>query len=531
MTEPRFNLAFEPWVPVRIVGQGSTMLSLRDVLVRSHEITGFNVQPSAEFVLLRTLLAVLYRSLDEPVTFDLWGDLWEADTLPEKAVDSYLEQHHDRFWLDHPTAPFMQQVGLEANNGEVKDVSVLLPDYRAEKTVFSTRSGEHLKSFSWQEAALWLLHAQAYDVSGTKTGTKGDPKITDGKRLSGNGRGPGWVATLGGTYVQRKTLRETLLLNLVGTEVLTIPQDDLPSWEQPVADLRISTASTPTGPLDLLTYQQRAILLHWNEDRANGVILTYGRPLEATDLHRIEPFSSWKVKNDTWIPRQPATVQQDWGGIGQYVPLQSRIGQEPGKEGEAPRPLVYDWLSDLMQEELIPGNTLLRMVTVAGVLDTKSTVLQDVYFNQIGVPTLAIADPETARVLATVLSRAHTVAICVGWLAKNLAQSGGTPPPKKGKFPQAIQAEADFYDRLDGPLRSWLLHASPDTEQDGIELLRGTAQEVERDLFHYLPTTAWRGRKIRRGQTEYEVNPATAWRGFHADLNKALPTPTDEETS
>src|SRR5699024_2697574 len=62
------------------------------------------------------------------------------------------------------------------------------------------------------EAARWLVHCMAFDISGIKSGAVGDPRVKGGK---GYPIGIGWSGWLGGLYFEGDTLFQTLMLNTV----------------------------------------------------------------------------------------------------------------------------------------------------------------------------------------------------------------------------------------------------------------------------------------------------------------------------
>jgi CRISPR system Cascade subunit CasA len=86
---------------------------------------------------------------------------------------------------------------------------------------------DRLASVDAAEAAQAVVHCMAFDFSGIKPGADGDKRVKGGK---GYPIGIGWCGWLGGTVIEGKNLRETLLLNYIplrpgaGTE-------DRPLWE------------------------------------------------------------------------------------------------------------------------------------------------------------------------------------------------------------------------------------------------------------------------------------------------------------
>jgi CRISPR system Cascade subunit CasA len=113
--EPAFNLLVEPWLPVIRLDGSRGAVGLCVLFDRSREIRGLAESSPTSFIALhRLLLALTHRALT--LHMGRWGDgdraRWYRDGLPADAFERYFAKWADRFWLFHPTHPFMQVAAL-----------------------------------------------------------------------------------------------------------------------------------------------------------------------------------------------------------------------------------------------------------------------------------------------------------------------------------------------------------------------------------------------------------------------------------
>ena len=112
---PAFNLLDEPWIPVRRPDGRLDEVGLLTLFRQSRDIEGLaETSPPSLVALHRLLLAVTHRALTNGVGRWVTDDRvrWYNEGLPITALVNYLEQWRERFWLFHPTHPFMQVAAL-----------------------------------------------------------------------------------------------------------------------------------------------------------------------------------------------------------------------------------------------------------------------------------------------------------------------------------------------------------------------------------------------------------------------------------
>lgn len=202
------------------------------------------------------------------------------------------------------------------------------------------RIGAGLEEISYPEAVAQLIHLQAYDSAGIRSGAVGDIRVKGGK---GYPIGTGWVGAQGGVYVEGETLFSTLMLNtlaigLPGEEseeaqatgiVSTDPETDLPHWEREEQPVGQRSDIYPQGLADMLTWQSRRVRLIDGADSVIGLVLCQGDRLGPEDVSAVsnaqvrEPMGTWrfsepqtrKNKRITYMPRKHDPSRAIWRGV------------------------------------------------------------------------------------------------------------------------------------------------------------------------------------------------------------------------
>ncbi len=209
--------------------------SVRAVLADASHVRGLAGElPTQDAAILRLLLAVLLGAprprypRSDSECLDLWEAWWKPGHLPMDVIDPYLAQIRRRFDLRHPETPFLQVAGLTTASGKRSGLGKLIADLPAGHPFFTTRAGAEVESLSLPEAARWLVHCQAFDPAGIKTGAVGDNRVKQGKGYSFGY--PAWAGNLGLVIAEGNSLFETLMLNLQWR--LSGPEDR-PVWDRP----------------------------------------------------------------------------------------------------------------------------------------------------------------------------------------------------------------------------------------------------------------------------------------------------------
>nr|WP_076389410.1 type I-E CRISPR-associated protein Cse1/CasA [Vaginimicrobium propionicum] len=526
MTDDSFNLVDEPWIVVKNVTGTIETVSMRDIFHRAQDFRGLAGElPSQDFAVLRILLAVLYRvfnsePLDEPT--DAWGDLWDADNLPTEQIDAYLDKWHHRFNLFDPKVPFFQVADLQTAKGETRPLSLLIPDSPQEGGLFSmSRSYE---TISAAQAARWIIHCQAYDVSGIKSGAVGDPRVKGGK---GYPIGPGWAGWLGAITVTGDDLRETLLLNLVLTE--NVNPNDLPVWELAPLTAAPRENVTVSGPVTLMTWPQRRIKLFRNDaGEVVSVLVSNGDRIsyEIQDLNEV--MSGWRhskpqsdiYKTTIYMPRGFDPAVKLWRGINAVLPTVT--------DGEVDRfkPCkVLEWSATLARENQLPRNYVTKINTVGVVYGPQSASWDEIFSDELQF-NVQLAASESLPAKETVydaVGRADDAIRALSRLAGALAIAAGG----ESEGP-STKARTLGYAAFDQPFRNWLAHFDPQSDveealQQWTDQARHLIFRLGDDLCRSASPAAWVGRTATVNNQEQIFSVGKAEAIFKAAIWRALP--------
>lgn len=254
--QPTFSLLDEPWIPVRTHAGEVIEVSLSDALLKARDYVALaETSPPNLIALYRLLLAVLHRALT--TQHGQWRDAdrarWFREGLPEAPIRAYLEHWRERFWLFHPSEPFMQVAALaEAEETREKlkaGTQVVLEGANGNTpVVFDHSQDEAPSAASFAQACRNLMGFLQFTPGGLVKTVRDSDKA-------------GALANTAAVMPIGANLSETLLLGLHPFDARRA--DDLPSWERPkpnIAMLR-SGPTMASGPNDRYTRLSRAVLL------------------------------------------------------------------------------------------------------------------------------------------------------------------------------------------------------------------------------------------------------------------------------
>lgn len=526
----RYSLVHEGWVLCRMADGSTLTLSLRDVFARAREIREIVGDiPTQGFAILRVLLAIAHRAFDGPEDEDVWAELWQADAVPVDRIDAYLDLHRERFDLFGAT-PFMQTPGLRTAKGDVSGLEKLLADVPAGHPLFSTRIGRGIESLTYAEAARWLIHAQAFDVSGIKSGAVGDSRVKGGK---GYPIGTGWSGNLGGLYVEGSNLWETILLNLIPIDQTSLAEftvRDRPAWEAPPPgpDEDDERGARPFGPLDLYTWSSRRILLSESDGAVTGVVLTNGDRLMPQNMLHREPMTAWRRSaaqekklgvSVVYMPQEHDPARAIWRGLAAILPTVS----PRGSANEAPDHVtagVVDWAGRALN-----GDRALTLRAIGMSYGTQSSVVTDVMDDRLDLRASLIG-PRSGALQRTVVAAVESTesgVLALRNLASNLVKAAGGTDAKLADGARDRAAEM-AYAEFDGPFRRWVSQLDGDAVLDEVrDAWNRTARRIIRSqgarLVASASPDAWSGRVV--GARRITTPEADGW--FQAAVAKTFP--------
>lgn len=539
--EPGFSLVDEPWIPVLDVAGQRRDVSLRGLFEQAGEARMIACElPTQTFAILRLALAILHRATGGPPGEAAWRALWKQRRLPLPDIADYLDAFRDRFDLFHPEHPFYQVADLRAAKNNTYGLERLIADVPNGMPFLTTRAGPGMDSITPAEAARWLVHCQAYDPSGIKTGAVGDPRMKGGK---GYPIGVASLGALGGVHLEGSTLLETLLLNLVpiapGWQVAD--ERDLPVWErepQTAAEEADSTRG-PFGLLSLYTWQSRRIRLFGDADGVTGAMIANGDQIEWQDRHLLEPMSVWgrsapreqkQKRSPIYLPRPHDHSRALWRG------LQTLLPAPPPSVSEAPQrlsPMVVQWLARLTVTGVVGPDFQTRTRATSVTYGTQQAVVDEVFSDALTMNVLLLVEDSPLRAVAVDATADAEAAVRVlRRLADNLARAAGNRATDVG---EADRAAERAYALLDRAFRDWLARLGPDRDPAGERawwqrLVRRAIVRLGRDLVDAAGPAAWVGRvgTDRAGrEVHYSSSQADAW--FRSGLAKALPMAAEQQ--
>lgn len=530
-----FSLLDEAWIPALDNRGRCRDLSLREMFDQAGEVRMIACElPTQTFAILRLALAILHRATDGPSDEAAWLALWRDRRLPAADISDYLGEFRDRFDLLHPEQPFYQVADLRASNDGPYGLERLIADVPNGLQFLTTRAGAGMASITPAEAARWLVHCQAYDPSGIKTGAVGDARVKSGK---GYPIGAGSLGWLGGVYLEGATLLETLLLNLVPVAPAWQRADerDAPVWERaPQSSAEESdTTRGPFGLLSLYTWQSRRVRLFGDAIAITGAMVSNGDRLDWQDRQLLEPMSVWgrsaprereQKVIPVYLPRPHDHGRALWRGLQTLLPAPPQPGAEPPQRLS---PMVLQRLARLTVTEVVEPDFRVRTRAVSISYGAKQAVIDEVFSDALTMNVLLLVDQSELRVTAIdAAADAETAVNVLRRLADNLARAAGSRDQDSG---EAERAAERAYAVLDHAFRNWLAGLGPDSEPATERaawqrLVRRAVGRLGGELVAAAGPAAWIGRvgKDRAGKdVHYSSSQADAW--FRAGLAKALP--------
>ncbi len=531
--QPGYSLVEEPWITCLTVDGRTVEVSLLDLFRRATELREIvGDLPTQGFALLRLALAVLHRAVDGPRDEGEWDDLWQADGLPLDRIERHLRAHADRFDLFHPSTPFYQVADLHTAKGEFFGLERLVADVPAGHPFFTSRIGRGLARLTPAEAARWLVHAQAFDVSGIKSGLVGDPRVKGGKVYPA---GTAWAGNLGGLFVEGDTLAETLLLNLVPRDqpgIARFGTQDRAAWEADPPGPGVSTDATarPYGPVDLYTWPSRRILLRGDRTGVTGVVIGYGDPLNPPNTYLSEPMSAWRRSAPqekklglslVYMPKTHDPAKAIWRGLATILPRIAPRGKNDDKV-DLMTAGVVDWAA-----RALLGERTVTLRAIGMVYGTQSAVVDDVVDDRLVVRAALLGEQGAAVQAAAeaAVQATDAAVLALRNLSSNLVRAAGGTDAGLTDGARARAAER-AYAALDQPFRSWLRGLGPESDADAARFAwharaRRVIGDLGTDLVRKAGPDAWVGREV--GGRRVSTPEADGW--FRTALTVALPRP------
>ena len=546
MKNPEFNLLDEAWIPVRLLDGTIADVGLLELLRRTTDIADLACElPTQSIAIQRLVLAVAYRVATPRDTRD-WVRQWE-DGAPTEQMIEYLERWRDRFYLFGGRFPFMQVADLRTAKDSVSGLEKLIADVPNGEQFFTTRHGRALACIPPSEAARWLVHAQAYDPSGIRSGAVGDSQVKGGK---GYPIGPSWCGHLGLVWLKGKDLDETLVLNLIPADaaglrgVESSTEWGACSWEAAEPENAVRgdySLLDPSGtPRDvsiprLLTWHSRRIRLVGDSSGVTGVVLAQGDKLAPQEMRLYEPQSLWrystpqskKFKTDVYMPRKFEAGRALWRNLPGTLPTVTTVqgvDKQPKQEFLPSATLSFHYqLDNALIEATYPK--VMRIQAVGVTYGPQEATFDDIYLDELtlSVAVMRVEREDLSAEIDRQVRLTEEVARDVGTLAANLARAAGESGDGAGDGARD-RAKELFFSAVDTDFRTWLSQvdgheSARDAGRRWERALRQHATDIQAELVRGASSSAIIGRDAGRGY----MNVGIAENYFRSALNKRLP--------
>ena len=546
MKNPEFNLLDEPWIPVRLLDGTIADVGLLELLRRTTDIADLACElPTQSSAIQRLVLAVAYRVAPPGDARD-WARQWD-DGAPTEQMIEYLERWRDRFYLFGGRFPFMQVADLRTAKDSVSGLEKLIADVPNGEQFFTTRHGRALACIPPSEAARWLVHAQAYDPSGIRSGAVGDSQVKGGK---GYPIGPSWCGHVGLVWLKGKDLDETLVLNLIPADaaglrgVESSTEWGACSWEaaEPETSVRgdyslLDPAGTPRelSIPRLLTWHSRRIRLVGDSSGVTGVVLAQGDKLAPQEMRLYEPQSLWKYstpqskkfKADVYMPRKFEAGRALWRNLPGTLPTVTTVqgvDKQPKQEFLTSATLSFHYqLDNASIQTTYPK--VMRIQAVGVTYGPKEATFEDIYSDELtlSVAVMRVGREDLSAEIDRQVRLTEEVARDVGTLAANLARAAGESGDGAGDGARD-RAKELFFSAVDTDFRTWLSQvdgheSARDAGRRWERALRQHATDIQAELVRGASSSAIIGRDTGRGY----MNVGIAENYFRSALNKRLP--------
>ncbi|MBX5446268.1 type I-E CRISPR-associated protein Cse1/CasA [Sphaerobacter sp.] len=348
-----FNLLDRPWIPCMRAADGAwEELSLRDVLVRAHELREIvDPSPLVTVSLHRLLLAFLHRVFG-PASIDEWAALWERGSWDPDPIDRYCERWRNRFNLFDPTYPFYQTPAVDASYAKpVAGIvhGMMLGNYL---TLFDHSVATDPPALSPAQAARYLVAYQAFDVGGMISYQSRHGEEASVAKYTKAGP----LTTSAVALVKGRNLFQTLMLNLHaynGADGLPFHfTDDSAAWERD--EHPTPRERRPSGYVDLLTWQSRRVRLLPESSEGNAApVVRYAVAMKGeqfpagwnpADYEPMVAFRKSLKPRDGMPPWFPIGFQEDRALWRDSLALFQSVS------GQSARPKMLDWVAGLAAE-------------------------------------------------------------------------------------------------------------------------------------------------------------------------------------
>jgi len=489
---------------------------IKEVILEASTIKEiFDSSPLVTIALHRLLLAILHRNFG-PANESEWGKLWNdsTDKWDTNNILTYLDKWRHRYNLFDEKYPFYQcptmPVSTTDAKGKPKSYAKSVANLEHElvtgdnATLFDHTIEDNPPAVSPAEAARLLVAFQAFSVGGLLTYEAGqDPKFY--KSADNAPLVKGAVS-----LVQGENLFQTLMLNLhkynrYDAVPFKSEPDDCPAWER--EDETLPVDRYPKGYLDLLTWQSRRIRLIPEQDTASQtiirqVVIMKGNQFpDGYSLHNKETMLAYRKilkpgkGQDPW---PPVAFQEDKALWRDSLNLFQSV------EEERTRPKTLGWISDLVEEAVLPSQAVYKL-SMMGLVTSRAKIslwrherfplplqyLQDEYLigklkealelaedvgSLLGSGFIEVEIPDKTGKWKTIRVPSPLRKLASELLPKD--QNGKTDPDAAKNLAESLSPTRSYWAALGIAFNRFMMDLAEDESEERIDTLRGWVKEI-----------------------------------------------------
>ncbi|MCC6227319.1 MAG: type I-E CRISPR-associated protein Cse1/CasA [Microthrixaceae bacterium] len=301
-----FNLLTDGWVRARYRDGSTPLVGLERLIRDAPSIVDLDTDPPILYApLLRFLVAIVLRAQGaplgdpDPVRWARWGEDRLEGGPDHVALDAYRDRWADRFWLLHPTTPFLQDPRIAVECPKSSTTNKLLFERASGNNPlwWSKTPDAMAEPVNHATAAAALVVHWAYGAGGFGAGRKGVKKVLQSPLRAGT------------QYLLRgDCLWDTLLANcVVSAGDHQLAGRDRCWWERDDPD-----EIPAPGPLARLTGSPRGLLLVGDDASVHDAYVTWGASLPG-GFWEADPYSARRVtKGGDVIPYRLSPARQAW---------------------------------------------------------------------------------------------------------------------------------------------------------------------------------------------------------------------------
>ncbi|BBF86005.1 CRISPR-associated protein, Cse1 family [Aquitalea magnusonii] len=381
----RVCLLDQAWLPVRYTDGQVREVGLLQLFADADRISGLaETTPPSLIALYRLLLAITHRAFIRGLGRWSISDIkrYYREGLPVAVLQDYLEHWRERFYVFHPTWPFMQVAAL-ATAEETREKSkpwtqISLASSNGNAPVLFDHAVDTLAT---RVPVAQLLRQMLGFLQYTPGGLVKTVRDSDKA-------GP--LANTAAILPLGDTLAQTLCLALHPASLEA--EGDLPAWERPPPDMAalLAAPSLATGPNDRYTRLSRAVLLLPDDENGHTVSqIRFAAGLAlAEDEHAPDHMASYRAGNTGMVRLGFSEGRAIWRDLPTFLPDAS------GKHA-LPAAVLSHASKLLTQQGVTPG---WLAVMVLGVASDKAKLLRW-RVERFNLPQALLGQEDAAQVL------------------------------------------------------------------------------------------------------------------------------------